>query len=534
MTALMAAATKPRKRWYIATLARFLTMRTFAPKRRHAKYSKWYRWRYALFALCLTITATGGIPIAMTVSRDWGLDFSRLPTTKAPTLEELNTAIASAELYINSLYKPIGNNMAVQSEASGVPLKAHFTDTNQWVLLGEEVEECLETPCKPTSSINPGSFGKNTEDYAVVFSSSSQRNAFSVDVSIDWNTTSDEFSISLTPKQVKQPVELWLDEFKLTTYSDNNTKEETINISKADTTKLRMLRYTVRHATQAAYMYWLKRGNVSKADTLARFLQSNGYTAGLDMRAPLFDLSNELSDELPFDEAAYEDCDHLPQSTSLAYAYKSKVCLFRKTYLEIGARDTFLQAWQALTTLQKYRDPNYEHPKNSWWLQGSTPAEIAVHLQGQWNRTGYGVPKCTPFSCNEMSGIRTSIFGALQTELGYNYGNKNSQAFADAAAATTIRSQITNGMLYMKSGTFYRPAHTGSFLASWDGVTEDGHLRYIVPSSPALVSWVAFQITGESPIPPEYLGLIPSNSETTFDATAFLLKYRCLKYKVCN
>lgn len=534
MTAMMAAAAKPRKRWYMATLARFLTMRTFAPKRRHAKYSKWYRWRYALFALCLVLATIIGVPAALVVSRDWGTDPNRLPTTAAPTLEQLNDSIALAEKYINSLYKPIGDGMAVQSEASGVPLKAHFTDTDQWVLLGEEAEECLADPCKPTTTINPGSFDKNTEDYAVTFSSSSQRDALLVDVSINWNASPSEFSLSLTSKQVKQPVELWLDEAKLATYLSESLKETSISILKTDTTKLRMLRYTVRHATQAAYMYWLRRGDNGKADALAKFLQSNGYTAGLDMRAPIFDLSSSLSDDLPFDETAYEDCDHLPQSTDLAYAYKSKVCLFRKTYLEVGARDTFLQAWQALTTLQKYKDPNHEQPKNSWWLQGSTPTEIAKHLQGQWNRTGYGIPKCTPFSCNEMSGIRTSIFGALQAELGYNYGNSDSQLFADAAAATTIRSQITDGNLYMQSGTFYRPAHIGSFLASWDSVTDDGHLRYIVPSSPTLVSWIAFGITGESPIPPEYLGLIPSNSETTFDAVAFLLKYRCLKYKVCE
>lgn len=533
MVAVMAAAMKPRKRWYIRTFAQFFTMRMFAPKRRHAKYSRLYRWRYSLIAISVIFATITGIPTAMVVGRDWGDNPNHLPTASAPSLAELNGSIALAEQYLNSVYKLVGNDMAVQSEASGVPLKAHFTDTNQWVLLDEEVQECLADPCQDTTSISPVTSGKFAENYAVLFSSSTKRESFTVSITINWNAKPNKLSLSLIPLQVNEPVELWLDELKLATYNAKDSKKSTVEIAKADTHKLRMLRYTVRHATQAAYMYWLKRGNVAKADALARFLQSNGYTAGLDMRAPLFDLSSNLSDELPFDEAAYEDCDHLPEPANLAYAYKSKVCLFRKTYLEVGARDTFLQAWQALTTLVKYSNPNREHPKNGWWLQGSTPSEISMHLRGLWNRTGYGMPKCTPFSCNEMSGIRTSIFGALETDLGYKYGDKTAQRFADAAATTTIKAQITDGMLYMKDGTFYRPAHTGAFLASWDGM-KGKYLRFIVPSSPALVSYMAFKVTGASPTPPEYLGLIPSNSETSLDAVGFLLRYRCAKYKVCR
>jgi hypothetical protein len=301
-----------------------------------------------------------------------------------------------------------------------------------------------------------------------------------------------------------------------------------------------MLRYTIRHATQAAYLYWRPIDNeFVQASSLALFLQNNGYAPGFDMRAPLFDLNDTLSntlskhlpDDLPFNPGAYPDCEITPPSNELAYGYKSKVCLFKQAYLDLGARDPFLQAWQALHLLAKYDDPNRQFPRYGWWMQGQTPTEIAKHLRGQWNRSGFGVPKCTPFSCNEVSGIRTSAFGALQTEMGYRYGDINAQRFADAAARMIVTAQVKEyGQIRMKNATYYRPAQIGAYLTAWD--TADA--RFIEPSTPVLATAIAFALTGEEPIPPEYVGIVPSNSETSLDALGFLRQYRCAKYDVCT
>lgn len=503
------------------------------------------RWRYAV-----TFTALMGVLGFLLAGgrvalRDQFNDANQLPAQAAPSLEELNRSIALGERYAKALYKPLPGDMAVQSEASGVPLKAHFVTDDTWVLLGEEEEACPNdgADCEPTTLIDPIETGNNDEKYNVTFSTNKKRGAFRATVSINWSFRPNQFQITLLPIAVSEPVEIWLDEDRLTDFSPTKRGQSahafTVGQNSVRTAQMRMLRFTIRHATQEAYMYWYSR-DPKRAAALASFLERNRYTPGFDMRAPLFQIGensenspfnmSKLPDSLPFDERAYPDCDHVAESSEFAYAYRSKVCLFRDTYLDVGARDPFLQAWQALTTLEKYKDPDHDLPTGGWWLQGDTPTEIAKHLQGQWNRTGYGIPKCTPFSCNEMSGIRTSVFGALQTRLGYRYGNADSRKFADAAAKMILTAQVgTDGKIRMQAGTYYRPTQVGAYLAAWD--TADA--RFTVPSAPQLVAGAAYFVTGEEPIPPEYLGIVPSNSETSFDALGFLQLYRCEKYKVC-
>lgn len=490
------------------------------------------RWKYIVGALTAMGAIVALVAGGMVVLRDVGLDENRLPSASAPTLDELNKSIDNAKRYISALYKPLPDGSAVQSEASGVPLKAHFTNRDEWILLGEEAKECTagSDSCKPTTSINPLTSDKDSESYAVTFSNHSARDAFAVSIDIKWKAEPDKFRISLRPLSVKEPVELWLDDTKLELYTPEDDKPSSHVFPASYQSKLRMLRYTVRHATQEAYLYWSTYGHDPvKAATLAKFLKQNNYTPGYDMRAPLFGTSGKLADDLPFDPGAYSDCDHLPNQDTHAYAYHSKVCLFRDTYLNVGARDPFLQAWQALTTLVKYKKPGHETPGSSFWEQGGTPTEVARHLQGQWNRSGIGIPKCNPFSCQEQSAIRSAAFGALQTQLGYRYGDTTSQKFADAAAKMLISKQVpADGKLVMADGTFYRPAHAGAYLASWDN---EG--RFISPSTPKLVVWAALQVSGAELTPIEYAGIIPSNSETSLDALSFLSMYRCEKYKVC-
>lgn len=488
------------------------------------------RWRYFVTAMVvmglMTVATTG----TLVGTRDAGNQTGKLPTLAAPSLESLDQSIELGRRFLGSLYKPLPGGMAVQSEASGVPFKAHFVKSDAWVLMGEEKEVCPASNCEASTSLEPIETGEKDEKYKITFNTGATNEALRVAVAINWAYQPNQFQINLTPEKVAEPVELWLDSTKLTTYSPTQKEKSSHSFRNENQSQMRMLRFTIRHATQEAYMYWSTYGrDPKKAAALSRFLESNGYTPGYDMRAPIFGRSRQLPDDLPFDGKAYPDCDHIASSSAFAYAYRSKVCLFRDTYLEAGARDPFLQAWQAFTTLAKYNDPNHELADGGWWLQGDTPRDVATHLQGQWNRTGYGIPKCTPFSCSEMSSIRTSVFGALQTELGYTHGNAASQKFADAAATMIVKTQIgPSGQFLMKDGTFYRPAQVGAYLAAWD--TDDP--RFVVPSTPKVVTGIAFLVTQSQPIPPEYLGLIPSNSETSFDALAFLYRYRCAKYKV--
>lgn len=494
------------------------------------------RWRYAvsvtaILALVAVLTGFGLVSF-----RDEFNNSDALPTQTAPSLAALNQSIALGQNFASALYKPLPGGGAVQSEASGLPLKAYFSAGHQWVLLGEEVKTCPGHPdqsgCAFTTSLMPEFTGTSSEGEAVTFNSPAHTDALNLSVTVNWSFATGQWQIVVTPRSVLEPAQLWLDNVELASYLPGTNTRTTRVFSDHDQSLLRQLRFTERHATQESYLYWSTYGHDKKrASALAAFLTANGYTPGFDLRAPLFGVTAGLPDDMPTDGKAYPDCNHIARSDSDAYAYHSKVCLFTGLYLDNGERDPFLQAWLAFTVLQKYHDPNHGLPGNSWWLQGGSPAQVAYHLQGQWNRSGDGIPKCTPFSCAEDSSIRTSIFGALEAELGYRFGNEKAARFADAAAAMIVKTQVgPNGLIREGGTTYYRPAQVGSYLAAWG----DNGNQFVSPSTPAFVAGIAFWVTGQTPIPPEYVGLVVSNSETSFDAIGFLQLYRCLKYHVCG
>jgi hypothetical protein len=499
------------------------------------------RWRYLITLSIVTAVIVAIVGGALIWKRDEFNDTDRLPTQAAPTLEELNNSIALGEQYINALYKPLPNGAAVQSEASGVPLKAHFLGEDVWVLLGEDKTECStgEDDCQVTTSLTDVHDDSTHDYYTVSFSTPKKRAALNVKVEINWAFSASQFHLQITPDSVKEKVELWLDNTKLVEFNPDSKEKAERAFNDSDQSQLRMLRFTVRHATQEAYLYWSTYGrDPVRAAALQKFLVEAGYKPGFDLRASLFDqgdkddLLKDLPDDLPTADESYPDCQITAAETKEAYAYRSKVCLFESQYIVNGERDPFLQAWAALTILMKYGDPNHEQPQNGFWTQGDTPNEVSAHLRGQWNRSGYGMPKCTPFSCGELSGIRTSVFGALETQLGYAHdGDRRSRLFADAAAKVITQAQIQpDGKIVADNGnTYVRPGQVGSYLSAWVPPSLD----FTQPSVPKLPVALALWWKGSIPTPIEYQGIIPSNSETTLDALGFLQMYRCAKYKVC-
>ncbi len=498
-----------------------------APKRRKKRlvsrtfFAFVMRWRRGVSAMTALFMMGSLVAGVLVLSRDAGLNSTTLPTQTAPTLLELNASIALGQRYIESLYKPISNGQAVQSEASGVPLRAHFLNENQWILLGED-----QGPKTALLNVHDSA---TSDDYSASFDAPTKRAALTVRVQINWTLNATQFQIQTTPTSVKEPVELWLDTTPLAAYQPGDTTTTTHALNDSDQSQLRMLRFTVRHATQEAYLYWSSYGrDPTKAAALKKFLEANHYTAGFDLRAPLYNQNDSLPDDLPVNDKTYPDCDHIAAGDQFAYAYRSKVCLYESLYIASGERDPFLQAWDALTVLMKYKDPNHHQPENGEWTQGDTPTDVSTHLRGQWNRTGWGVPKCTPFSCAELSGIRTSVFGALQTQLGYVYGDKSAQRFADAAAKVITMAQVkADGKIRVDNGiTYTRPAQVGAFLGAW--TAKD--LKFTQPSTPKLPVAIALLLRGAHSTPLEYQGLVPSNSETSLDALAFLEMYRCQRY----
>jgi hypothetical protein len=352
-----------------------------------------------------------------------------------------------------------------------------------------------------------------------------------IGLAINWKVDKRHFSVTVAPQEVRSAADVWLNDVKLASFTPGVTTSFTRTFPLSKLELFKSLRYTVRHAVQEAYMYWTLRGDKKKAGALARFLRTNGFVPGMDMRAAAFGMSASLPDDLPFDSKAYEDCEHVPPPTTVAYPYRSKACLAQSSYLNIAARDAFLQASLALHVVQKY-DKDYEYAgSNSWlaWTQGSTPQETSHHLQRQWRRLGYGIPSCNPVACgNYASSIRTSAFGALETVLGYDYGDKVARSYADAAAVATLKSQIgSDGIIRHDSSRLYRPVQAGAIPVAWN---ESG--AFVAPSDTSLLAAPASLLFGRLSMPPEYIGIQASNTETSMDAWAFLVRYRCAVYGV--
>jgi hypothetical protein len=96
------------------------------------------------------------------------------------------------------------------------------------------------------------------------------------------------------------------------------------------------------------------------------------------------------------------------------------------------------------------------------------------------------------------------------------------RAYADAVAGLALSVQIgDDGVVRAADRVAYRPALRGGFLSYWNR-----DRRYLKPGG------VAQAVADRFNMPPEYVGLRPTDSETGFDAYAFLALYRCARYKV--
>lgn len=470
----------------------------------------WFRW------LSIVLVGLLYVLCAAIIARDVTLPTARTPDMAAPSLNELDAAIRLAEHYIDGLYHPLNDQSAVQSEYYGLPLKVFFPDRQEWSLLSEDT----------SSTITPGESSENTEEYLVSFANGS----FVMKVAVYWpDSTDTSFEVVVAPRAVKEAAEVWLGERLLGSYRpDTQVLVANARFASNEVSQLASLRYTVRHATQQAYLYNLAKGNEVKAKRLGHFLKANGYTPGQDMRAIILNRTHGLEDSFAYSTHSYSDCAHLPNPTEVAYAYKSKACKALDAYFAGGQRDAYLQSAAALQSLQNSHDPQKQYEASIFtrlWMQGSNPKSTADHLRKQWSRTRSGIPACTPVSCHEVaSGIRTFTYGTLEAELGYRHGDPVAVKFADAAARWALAAQVKDGFITVNTHRAYRPAHIGAFPTYWD---QNGNFA---PPTPSFLTGTALALLGDTGMPPEYVGILPSNSETTLDGWAFLVRYRCLKY----
>jgi len=463
----------------------------------------------------------------------------KAPALIAPSLTELDRAIVRTERYLDGLFKPLGAAGAVQSEYYGLPIRVFFPRYRRWVLAGQtRSDRCRPADCPGLTRITRLASTYAAEAYELTFASPARADALRLRARLDWKAGPERYRISVTAAELRDRgldrAEVWLDDVRVGSFSPRPAGSPyptyTLTFASTDTSHLRSFRFTVRHATQQAWLYAQAKRDHLRADALARFMTAAGFVPGLDLRATLFGQGQQYPDDLSYRHDllvdAYLDCRLKLSATPLAYPYRSKACLLdTRPYLWAARHDTFLPTLEAIQALFREGSPDRPYGDRTGYLPGrkTTASATADRLALAFDRLGFGIPRCSPLGCDRerASGLRTFAFGALETLLGYEYGELTRRAYADNVARLALSVQIDDDAVVREGahGVAYRPPLRGGFYTYWNR-----QLRFQRPDG------VAQATIDRLGMPPEYLGLVPTDSESTFDAYAFLVLYRCVKY----
>jgi len=457
----------------------------------------------------------------------------------APSLTSLNAAVARGEVFLGGLYKPLGRAGAVQSEHYGLPIRVRFGDQGSWVLLGQgDGSQCAPGSCPSATRIRTLETTYDTEAYELTFATPTSPDGLRLRAAVDWDAGGGRYEVRVGVLAFDDPAataEVWLDDVRLGTVRAGPAAAGQPALRRRfpvrDTSHLRSLRYTVRHATQLAWMHAVSRDDTARSTALARFMLASGFVPGRDLRAAIFGRGRDTPTDFSYRHEpfldAYGDCQLDPPATPRAYPYRSKACVADvRPYLMAARHDTLLPTIEALQALNRGESPDSRYKDQSSFLPFATTSasRTADVLEGRFDRLGFGIPRCTPWGCDgrRASALRTFAFGMLETMLGYRGGEVGRRAYADAVANLALSVQIgDDGVLRGADRVLYRPALRGGFLSYWDR-----DRRYLRPSG------IAQSVADRFNMPPEYLGVRPSDSETGFDAYAFLALYRCARYQV--
>jgi len=197
-----------------------------------------------------------------------------------------------------------------------------------------------------------------------------------------------------------------------------------------------------------------------------------------------------------------------------------------RPYLLAVRHDILLPTIEALQALNRGEslDSRYRDQSSLLPMATTSASRTADVLERRFDRLGFGIPRCTPVGCDQerASALRTFTFGMLETVLAYSGGEADRRTYADAVANLALSVQVgDDGVVRAADRVAYRPALRGGFLSYWDR-----DRRYLKPTG------VVQSLADRFNMPPEYVGLRPTDSETGFDAYAFLALYRCARYRV--
>jgi hypothetical protein len=439
----------------------------------------------------------------------------RTIATPAPSLAALTRAIALAGPFIDGLYAPRADGTAAMAEYYGLPVRVRLDD-GPWLLPGEAENRVRRVSSVRDRDVSDLTF--RTGDAVLTGR-----------LTVDWRAAPAPVRITFVPRALRgaRRATLALQERPLVAVGPGDAGRRLVALVPGDRRALfRSFRFTVRHATNDGEQYELLRGRRDRAARLGATARAGGFPAGRDIYAALWNASGAWGDDMPVSPAAYADCDHRLVPDDATYLYRSKTCaLPSRAYLWLSTFDPLVGMLHGLHVLQRHGDPGRRYDDLD--RDGvSVAAEI-----GRWERlfrAQDGMPRCSPASCDLTwsSGVRTAVFGALETELGYGHDDRISRTYADRTAAVVLGTQIrAPGVMDTAYGTLQRPLQVGGFAIAW---RPGGRLGF----SPKLLARSIDRAADALSMPKEYTGFVASNAESALAAYAFLVRYRCRKYAV--
>src|SRR5215216_3332235 len=361
-----------------------------------------------------------------------------IPVT-APTLTSLNAAIAKGEDFLDGLYKPLGRAGAVQSEHYALPIRVRFPGYGRWVLLGQpDAGACQGGDCPAPTRIRSLESSYASEAYELTFATPARADGLRLRAGVDWDAGQGRYRVRVAVLAFDDPAsaaEVWLDDVRLGTFRPGPAAAGQPALRRSfpvgDVSHLRSFRFTIRHATQLAWLHAVSREDKARSTALARFMLNAGFVPGRDLRAAIFGQGRDEPHDFgyrhePFLDA-YGDCRLSPPASPRAYPYRSKACVADvRPYLLAARHDTLLPAIEALQALNRGESPDRTYRDQTALLPLATtsPSRTADELERRFDRLGFGIPRCTPIGCDRQraSALRTFAFGMLETVLGFTRG----------------------------------------------------------------------------------------------------------------
>jgi len=493
----------------------------------------------------VTLMVLGGVALSL-----WPHPRAIAPPVVPPSLSALNASLNLSEGFLRPLNHVFSANQGVTSEYYGIPVRLRFGG-EKWMYPGQEnakVGRAFKAPEVEGENIQFHDGPSSAEVRLRVYWDSAHWDPFRLTIESRNSPPADLCSeteratgrclqrshrtgpdivayASLTARLPgNQRATATLGDWTLSAGGQGRTRWFRLVTPRSNRAAFASWRYSIRHATANMREFSRYRQQSVTAGALGDTMRAAGFRPGQDIYAPLWGAGTKYGDGMPYRPSSYHDCNARQPTIHGFYPYRSKVCrLPLSGYRWLSNSDTLVRALQAVHVMNRHHDPNYSYSDLDHY--DLTPAKTARDLERTW--VPAGIPQCTPAGCEQqwMSAVRTASFGTLETILGYQYGDRESRAWADNAARALLRVQIgPDGWMQVRDRRYYRPLNIGSFYTVWDA---DFHNNQ---SFSFLMQLLRRRLLNPLDMPAEFTGIIPSNTESTMAVYAFLARYRCQRY----